>query len=87
MNVLNNPDSFNQVVDELFKFCDSNNSGNIDSDELYLAACNIFEQINHKIPTKEQTDELLKKVDADKSGKLDRDEFANLIRFFLSSLN
>ncbi len=87
MSILNNPEAFNQVVDNLFKFFDANNSGNIDSDELYLAACKIFEQLNHKIPSKQQTDEFLKKMDADKSGQLDKEEFSNLVRLLLTSFD
>ena len=87
MSIQHNPEAFNQVVDKLFQFFDANNSGNIDSDELYLASCKIFEQLNHKIPTKQQTDEFLKKMDEDKNGQLDKEEFSKLVKLLLSSFD
>jgi Ca2+-binding EF-hand superfamily protein len=83
--ILNNEEAFNEVVSQVFNVVDTDGSGQIDSQELYTAVSNVFEEMGQKAPTKDQTDCLLKDLDTDKSGKLSKSEFSVLVRKLLES--
>ncbi len=84
--ILNNPEAFQNIVDEIFVVFDTDKSGQIDSQEFYNAITQLLEGLKDApVITREQTDAILQKLDSDHSGKISKQEFSVLVRGILES--
>jgi Ca2+-binding EF-hand superfamily protein len=85
--VLKNPTLFTIVADKTFDAVDTDGSGKISEDELYIILCTIATDLDYEKPTKDELNVILKKHDKDKSGVIEREEFYPLFRNILEVID
>lgn len=84
-NILKDQRKLNYVADCAFESVDSDNSGFITEDELFIILNCISKELGLAEPTEEEVQEILSMMDIDKSGKLDRIEFRTLFKKILEA--
>ena len=85
-SLLKNEHKFNKFVSDCFKMADTDNSGLINSEELYNILYTISTDIRANPPSKEDTKEIVVHLDTDRSGKISLDEFKTLIKDILKTM-
>jgi len=78
--ILENSELFENVCKAAFVTVDTDNSGEIDANELSTVMKIFAAEANTPVPTQEEVDGILTALDSDKSGKISLDEFKVLIR-------
>ena len=68
------------VTKQLFQAVDTDDSGKISEDELWVVVCSLADDFGYKRPTLDETLEILDIVDMDKSGVIEFGEFRKLIK-------
>ena len=68
------------VTKQLFQAVDTDDSGKISEDELWVVVCSLADDFGYKRPTLDETMEILEIVDMDKSGVIEFGEFRKLIK-------
>ncbi len=81
--ILDDQESFNELVNNMFNTIDTDRSGQINSNEFYNALVDLFEEMGLKRPSKDHTDKLLKEIDTDCSGKINKEEFAKFVKVLM----
>lgn len=84
--VLKDQKVFYHVTKQLFEAIDSDGSGYISEDELWIIMCSLADDFDYKRPTLNETHEISEMVDVDKSGLIDLPEFRKLIRKILKAV-
>ena len=84
-NILKDHNKLNSLADNAFETVDSDNSGLITEDELFIILNCISKDLGLNEPTEDEVLEILSMMDVDKSGKLDRKEFRILFRKILEA--
>jgi Ca2+-binding EF-hand superfamily protein len=85
--VLRNPTLFEIVANKTFDAVDTDGSGKISEDELYIILCTIASDLEYEKPTKEELNVILRKHDKDKSGVIEREEFYPLFKNILEVID
>jgi Ca2+-binding EF-hand superfamily protein len=85
--VLRNQTLFQIVADKTFDAVDTDGSGKISEDELYIILCTIATDLDYEKPTKDELNVILKKHDKDKSGVIERNEFYPLFKNILEVID
>ena len=85
--ILTNKTLFNQVSKQTFDAVDSDGSGMITEDELYLILSSICADVGFDKPTEKETQLILEFIDVDKSGQIDFKEFKKLFKKLLRIIN
>jgi len=81
--IINDEKRLNELADKAFDTVDSDNSGLLTEDELFLVLNQICEDLGLDEITVPETYEILEMTDNDKSGKLDKKEFRELFKLLL----
>lgn len=84
-NILNDPKRIISIADSAFQAVDSDNSGLITEDELFIILNCISKDLGLNEPSEDEVQEILEMTDIDKSGKLDRNEFRILFKKILEA--
>ena len=84
--LLENEYKFNKFTSTTFKMADTDNSGQINSVELYNILYKISLDIGAEPPSKEDTRDIVIHLDTDRSGKISLKEFKTLIRDILRTM-
>lgn len=85
-SILENEHKFNKFTETTFKMADKDNSGLINSEELYNILYVISLDIGANPPSKEDSKEILVHLDTDRSGKISLNEFKILIKDILKTM-
>ena len=85
-SLLTNEHKFNKFTSNCFKMADTDNSGLINSEELYKILYTISTDIGANPPSKEDAKEIVVHLDTDRSGTISLDEFKTLIRDILKTM-
>ena len=85
-SLLQNEHKFNKFTSTAFKMADKDNSGLINSEELYNILYTISTDIGANPPSKEDAKEIVVHLDTDRSGKISLDEFKTLIKDILKTM-
>ena len=85
-SLLQNEHKFNKFTSTAFKMADKDNSGLINSEELYNILYTISTDIGANPPSKEDAKEIVVHLDTDRSGTISLDEFKTLIKDILKSM-
>ena len=85
-SILENEHKFNKFTETTFKMADKDNSGLINSEELYNILYVISLDIGANPPSKEDAKEILVHLDTDRSGKISLNEFKILIKDILKTM-
>ena len=85
-SILQNEHKFNKFTSTAFKMADTDNSGLINSEELYNILYTISTDIGANPPSKEDAKEIVVHLDTDRSGKISLDEFKTLIKDILKTM-
>lgn len=86
-DVLENPKLFDHVAKQTFDAVDTDGSGVLTEDELYLILGSLVCDTGFERPTEDETKEILKIIDKDQSGAIDYKEFKGLFKQLLQILN
>lgn len=84
-SILQDKKKLNYLADSAFESVDSDNSGFITEDELFIILNCISKELGLNEPSGDEAQEILSIMDIDKSGKLDRREFRVLFRKILEA--
>ena len=84
--LLENEYKFNKFTSTTFKMADTDNSGQINSVELYNILYKISLDIGAEPPSKEDTRDIVIHLDTDRSGKISLKEFKTIIRDILRTM-
>lgn len=85
-SLLKNEHKFNKFTTTAFQMADTDNSGLINSEELYNILYTISTDIGANPPSKEDAKEIVVHLDTDRSGKISLDEFKTLIKDILKTM-
>ena len=85
-SLLDNEHKFNKFTATAFKMADKDDSGFINSEELYTILYTISTDIGANPPSREDTKEIVFHLDTDRSGNISLDEFKILIRDILKTM-
>ena len=85
-SLLQNEHKFNKFTSAAFKMADKDNSGLINSEELYNILYTISTDIGANPPSKEDAKEIVVHLDTDRSGTISLDEFKTLIKDILKTM-
>ena len=85
-SLLQNEHKFNKFTSTAFKMADKDNSGLINSEELYNILYTISTDIGANPPSKEDAKEIVVHLDTDRSGTISLDEFKALIKDILKTM-
>ena len=85
-SLLQNEHKFNKFTSTAFKMADKDNSGLINSEELYNILYTISTDIGANPPSKEDAKEIVVHLDTDRSGTISLDEFKTLIKDILQTM-
>ena len=85
-SLLQNEHKFNKFTSTAFKMADKDNSGLINSEELYNILYTISTDIGANPPSKEDAKEIVVHLDTDRSGTISLDEFKTLIKDILKTM-
>ena len=85
-SLLQNEHKFNKFTNTAFKMADTDNSGLINSEELYNILYTISTDIGANPPSKEDAKEIVVHLDTDRSGTISLDEFKTLIKDILKTM-
>jgi Ca2+-binding EF-hand superfamily protein len=85
-SLLQNEHKFNKFTSTAFKMADTDNSGLINSEELYNILYTISTDIGANPPSKEDAKEIVVHLDTDRSGTISLDEFKTLIKDILKTM-
>ena len=85
-SLLDNEHKFNKFTATAFKMADKDDSGFINSEELYTILYTISTDIWANPPSREDTKEIVFHLDTDSSGNISLDEFKTLIRDILKTM-
>ena len=83
--ILRDQTKLNSLADKAFESVDTDNSGLITEDELFIIINCISKDLGLSEPTEDDVMEILKLTDIDKSGKLDMYEFRSLFQQILEA--
>ena len=83
--ILIDKNELNSLADKLFEATDSDNSGLLTEDELYLVLNQFCLDLGLDEITEAETYEILSMTDNDKSGKLDKREFRVLFELLITA--
>ena len=84
-NILKDDKKLNYLADSAFESVDSDNSGLITEDELFIILNCVSKELGLNEPSEDEALEILSMMDVDRSGKLDRMEFRLLFRKILEA--
>ena len=85
-SLLENEHKFNKFTETTFKMADKDDSGQINSEELYSILYVISTDIGANPPSKEDTKEIVIHLDTDRSGTISINEFKTLIKDILRTM-
>ena len=77
--LLRDKKKFYYVAKDVFNVVDSDGSGMISEDELWVVLCSLSDDFGYKRPTLSETQQILDLVDVDKSGLIEFSEFRKLL--------
>lgn len=77
--LLSDKKKFYFVSKELFRVVDTDDSGFVSEDELWIIMCSLADDFGYNRPTLNETQEICRMVDVDKSGLIDFQEFRKLL--------
>ena len=83
--ILKDKKRLNKLADMAFEAVDTDNSGLLSEDELYVVLNQICSDLGLEEITEVETYEILAMTDIDKSGKLDKKEFRELFELLLKA--
>lgn len=86
-DVLLNKSLFNQVAKQTFDAVDTDGSGQISEDELFIILCSICKDVGFEKPSEDDTKEILRMIDVDDSGSVSFKEFKKLFKKLLKIIN
>ena len=70
---------FYYVAKTVFKVIDTDDSGKISEDELWLVVCSLADDFGYQRPTFHEVTEILRLIDSDTSGVIEFPEFRKLL--------
>ena len=85
-DIINNEKKLNEVARVAFNSVDTDNSGQIDEQELQKVMQQISSDMGAEPPSKEDVKEVMEHLDTDHSGKIDFNEFSVLIKDVLNAM-
>ena len=85
-SLLDNEHKFNKFTATAFKMADKDDSGFINSEELYTILYKISTDIGANPPSKEDAKEIVVHLDTDRSGTISLEEFKTLIKDILKTM-
>jgi Ca2+-binding EF-hand superfamily protein len=85
-SILENEHKFNNFTTSTFNMADTDNSGQINSEELYTILYKISTDIGANPPSKEDAKEIVVHLDTDRSGTISLEEFKTLIKDILKTM-
>lgn len=85
--ILKNSKLFDKIAQQTFDAVDTDGSGLVSEDELFIILSSIANDLGYEKPTEEDTKNILKEIDVDKSGAIDFNEFKDLFRRILNIIN
>ena len=77
--LLQDKKKFFYVSKEVFKVVDTDNSGFISEDEMWIIMCSLADDFGYKRPILSEVKEVIEMVDLDKSGIVELSEFRKLL--------
>jgi Ca2+-binding EF-hand superfamily protein len=84
-NILKDKKTLHYLADSAFESVDSDNSGFITEDELFIILNCISKELGLNEPSEDEAQQILSIMDIDRSGKLDRKEFRVLFKKILEA--
>jgi Ca2+-binding EF-hand superfamily protein len=85
-SLLDNEHKFNKFTTTAFKMADKDDSGQINSEELYSILYTISTDIGANPPSREDAKEIVVHLDTDRSGTISLNEFKTLIKDILKTM-
>ena len=85
-SILENEHKFKNFTTSTFNMADTDNSGQINSEELYTILYKISTDIGANPPSKEDAKEIVVHLDTDRSGTISLEEFKTLIKDILKTM-
>lgn len=87
VEILNDEIKFTSAAKAAFQSVDTDNSGEIDLNELKAVMDSMANEMGFPAPKKEDVIDLMKELDTDSSGKIDFNEFKTFFRDILKSMS
>lgn len=87
IEILNDEIKFTSAAKAAFQSVDTDNSGEIDLNELKAVMDSMASDMGFPVPKKEDVIDLMKELDTDSSGKIDFNEFKTFFRDILKSMS
>ena len=84
--ILENEEKFNEIAKVAFDNVNSNNSGEIDKQQLGAMINQIFNDLSNELPTQKEIDEIFDYLDKNKKGIITLEEFKVLVKDIIKSM-
>ena len=84
--ILENEEKFNEIAKVAFDNVNSNNSGEIDKQQLGTMINQVFNDLSNELPTQKEIDEIFDYLDKNKKGIITLEEFKVLVKDIIKSM-